>query len=98
VTVLAGNTYHTLVPIVWNRNIYLGSIDIGFPKQVVERKARELMMNSAILFCIYLIMAVFASSTLMHIMLRNINRIRQGIETLFQDPTYTLPPVKGNSM
>lgn len=94
-TVLAGNTYHTLVPIVWNRDIYLGSIDIGFPKQVVDRKARELMMNSAILFFIYLIMAVFASSTLMHVMLRNINRIRQGIETLFHNPTYTLPPVKG---
>ena len=94
-TVLAGDTYHTLVPIVWNRDIYLGSIDIGFPKQVVDHKARELMLNSAILFCIYLIMAVFASSTLMHVMLRNISRIRQGIETLFHNPTYTLPPVKG---
>lgn len=95
VTVLDGDTYHTLIPIVWDQAIYLGSFDIGFPKHVVDRQARELLMNSAILFCVYLVLAIFAISILMHVMLRNISQIKQGIERLFHNPNYTLPAIKG---
>ncbi len=95
ITVLDGERYHTLVPIVWNHDTYLGSLDIGFPKQAVDRQVRGLLLNSAVVFCIYLVLAVVAISILMHVMLRNISQIKQGIETLFHNPNYTLPAIKG---
>ncbi len=95
VTVLAGERYHTLVPIVWDQATYLGSLDIGFPKQAVDRQVRGLLLNSAVVFCLYLALSIVAILILMHVMLRNISQIKQGIETLFHNPNYTLPSITG---
>ncbi len=42
ITLLAGNTYHSLdSDVSYETNVYIGSIDIGVAKQVVDDKVRE---------------------------------------------------------
>lgn len=64
-TVLDGATYHTLTPISGVLNVYLGAIDIGIPKAAVDRKVRQLFIDSVGVFGIFLIVAFMAISLLM---------------------------------
>jgi methyl-accepting chemotaxis protein len=74
-TVLVGDVYHTLVPIFGRagadaaEDTYLGMIDIGFSKQVVDKKVRQLLLRAAALFVGFLILTLAAIWTLMHFLL-----------------------------
>lgn len=45
-TVLEGTTYHTLIPMFAEEDVYLGTVDIGFPKSLVDEKVRQTLRQS----------------------------------------------------
>ncbi len=64
-TFLDGDIYHTLVPIFKSsENLFLGTVDIGFPKQAVDEKVRHILLNSFSLFGLFLLVAFFSGSLL----------------------------------
>lgn len=67
VTFLDDTTYHTLIPFFSPQNDYLGSIDIGFPKNVVNEKLQESLLHTAILFGLSLLLTIFIISLLTHL-------------------------------
>lgn len=69
IVVLDGDIYHTLIPIYLDENVYIGSIDIGVPRQIVDQKVQEVLVHALILFALFLIIAVFLISLLMHLLL-----------------------------
>lgn len=69
ITLLAGNTYHSLIPMYLTTNVYIGSIDIGVAKQVVDDKVREVLIHAVFLFVLFLIAALCLLSLLMHVLL-----------------------------
>jgi signal transduction histidine kinase/DNA-binding response OmpR family regulator len=64
-TVLDGTTYHTLVPILGVMDVYLGVTDIGVPKEAVDKKVQQLLLDSVGVFGVFLIVAFIAISMLM---------------------------------
>ena len=64
-TVLDGTTYHTLVPILGVMDVYLGATDIGVPKEAVDKKVQQLLLDSVGVFGVFLIVAFIAISMLM---------------------------------
>lgn len=69
-TVLVGSVYHTLVPVFGTEeNRYLGTVDIGFPKQAVDAKVNYMLITSVKLFGLFLVLAFFTISVLMHVLL-----------------------------
>ena len=67
ITVLIGTTYHTLVPVYGTvEDMYLGAVDIGFPKHIVDEKVRESILHSAVLFAGFLLLSFFTVSLLIH--------------------------------
>ncbi|MBD3308008.1 HAMP domain-containing protein [candidate division KSB3 bacterium] len=69
-TVLDGAIYHTLIPIFGTQaETYLGTIDIGFPKAVVDDKIHQILFNSAELFLLFLLIAFLMISLLMHVLI-----------------------------
>ena len=69
VTILDETIYRTFVPIFGNQNTYLGSIDIGISKRVVDEKIRQILFHSGGLFGLFLIMTFFSFSFLIHVLL-----------------------------
>ena len=65
-TVLDGRAYHTLVPIFNREHMYLGVVDVGFPKAVVDQKVQQLFPQAGVLFGLFLLLAFFSISLLMH--------------------------------
>lgn len=61
------DAYHTLIPIIVQENRYLGTIDIGTSRYVIDEKIRELLMQSQGIFLISLIFAFFAITFLVHL-------------------------------
>lgn len=57
-TVLIGENYHTLIPVFSGADGYLGTIDVGFPKQGMDRKIFHTIQN-AIVLCLVLSLAIF---------------------------------------
>ncbi len=54
-TVLDNAVYHTLVPIfTTNGQNYVGSVDIGFPKQAIDAKSAKLWVRFIVLVAIFL--------------------------------------------
>lgn len=45
--VLDDMSYHTLIPIFKGDQRFIGMIDVGFPKQVVDQKVRQLILNAS---------------------------------------------------
>jgi methyl-accepting chemotaxis protein WspA len=45
-TVLDGEIYHTLVPVFAQDEVYLGTIDIGAPRTLVDTQVRNLLLKS----------------------------------------------------
>ncbi len=68
-TVLDNKIYHTLVPVFSQKGLYFGTIDIGIPKRVVDEKIQRLFFQSVVLFVMFLLLAFFLISFLMHILL-----------------------------
>jgi PAS domain S-box-containing protein len=69
VTVLDADTYHTLVPVFSDEREYLATVDIGIPKRVVDEKVQRLLLQSILLFVLFLLLAFFTLSFLMDMLL-----------------------------
>ena len=67
-TVPDGTNYHTLIPI-FMKDAYIGTIDIGFPRTVVEGKVQKLIGESVILFVAFLVFAFLLFSFFIHFMI-----------------------------
>ena len=64
-TFLDGTIYHTLVPIFrLSDKMFLGTVDVGFPKQAVDMKVRHILIDSFSLFGLFLLIAFFSGSFL----------------------------------
>ena len=68
-TVLAGDVYHTLVPVFNNNGDHLATIDIGTSKRVIDDKVQQLLSQSIMLFIVFLFLAFVTISFLMHVLL-----------------------------
>jgi PAS domain S-box-containing protein len=68
-TVLEDKTYHTLVPVFREKGRYLATVDIGTPKSVVDEKVQRLLLQSIVLFVVFLFLAFFTISVLMHVLI-----------------------------
>ncbi len=68
-TVLTGVTYHTLIPVFGVKGSYLGTIDIGVPKKIVDEKVEQIILRAFGLFCLFLVVAFLSISLLMHFIL-----------------------------
>lgn len=67
-TVLESTTYHTLVPIFAEDDVYLGTVDIGFSKHLVDEKVRQLLWQAGGLFVMFLVIAFTATSVLVQLL------------------------------
>lgn len=70
-TVLAGTIYHSLIPIFGAKGIYIGTIDIGVPRSIVDEKVNQILLRALGLFGLFLTLTFFSISLLMHIILTN---------------------------
>ncbi|MBD3309049.1 HAMP domain-containing protein, partial [candidate division KSB3 bacterium] len=68
-TVLVGNSYHTLIPIVMPDDKFLGTIDIGVSKAVVDQKVQDILWQSALLFGLSLVVSFIIFSVLLSFIL-----------------------------
>ncbi len=59
--------YHTLIPIMSERNGYLGAIDIGMSPQGIQGKIRQALIQTGSLFLLFLVVAFIAVSLLVHV-------------------------------
>ena len=66
-TVLDDTTYHTLVPVFGSDDLYLGTIDIGTPRKLVDRKISTVILHSITVFIIFLFLAFFTVSIFVHL-------------------------------
>ncbi len=69
VTVLDGTIYHTLVPVFEEQGRRLATIDVGMSGQVVDQKIRRIFFQAVVLFAMFLLLAFFMMSFLMHALL-----------------------------
>lgn len=69
IALLIGDTYHTLIPIYLTETVYIGSIDIGVPKQMVDAKVQEVLLHAIVLFTLSLIVAFCLVFLLVHFLL-----------------------------
>jgi len=69
VTVLDGTVYHSLIPIFGLGDDYVGSIDVGISKGVVDKKVKEVLIQSAGLFGVFLILSFLTVFLFMHFFL-----------------------------
>ncbi len=65
---LDGGIYHTLIPIVEEQQTYLGTIDIGVPQNIVDEKIRQMFIETAELFCIFMLAAILMISWFLRIL------------------------------
>lgn len=68
-TILDEAVYHTLIPIFNADNVYVGTIDIGFPGRVVAEKVRDILGRSVGLFVLFVGVAFIATSVLVHLVI-----------------------------
>jgi len=57
--VLDSSTYHTLVPVFGDQGGYLVTVDIGFPKSIVDEKVQRFILQSGVLFSVFLVLTFF---------------------------------------
>ncbi len=69
VTLLDGDIYHTLIPMVAEDGMYLGTVDIGYPKQVVDGKVQNLLLRSGVLLSIFLLLTFVSLSRVLYLLL-----------------------------
>jgi PAS domain S-box-containing protein len=69
ITILDGEIYHTLVPVFGEKHNYLATVDIGISKRVVDEKVQKLILQSIVLFVLFLLLAFFTVSFLMHVLI-----------------------------
>jgi methyl-accepting chemotaxis protein len=69
ITVLDGEYYHTFIPIFSQDNVFLGTVDIGSPKSLIEIKVAKVIHQSVFLFVGFLLLAFFTVSLFVHVVL-----------------------------
>jgi signal transduction histidine kinase/DNA-binding NarL/FixJ family response regulator/HAMP domain-containing protein len=70
VTVLDGDRYHTLIPIIEHfdeQDIFFGMIDIGVPEEVVLLKINRLLIHSVGLLALFLLVTFFCISLILYV-------------------------------
>ena len=58
-TILLEDTYHTLVPVVAKDSVWLGTIDVGFPRNIVDQKLMTVIIDAMGLFLVLFMAAFF---------------------------------------
>ena len=56
-----GKIYRALIPIFSGED-YLGTVDIGFPTRLIDKKVQQLLVQSSVLLLLFLVVAFFAVS------------------------------------
>lgn len=70
ITVLDGAIYHTLVPIFATQDkMYIGSVDVGFPKYVLDASVGRVWRSAFVLFVVFLALACASMSFLLHLLI-----------------------------
>jgi len=57
ITVSDETAYHTFIPIFLKQNVFIGTIDIGFPKTVMDQKIYSILADSLKLLTVFLMIA-----------------------------------------
>ncbi|PID58250.1 hypothetical protein CSB45_04060 [candidate division KSB3 bacterium] len=74
-TVLVEETYHMVFPIFTGQRSYLGSIDIGIPKDITDREAQQILHDAMGLFVVFVGVAFVAASLSGHFLTTPINHL-----------------------
>ncbi len=74
-TVLDDTTYHMLFPIMDRQDRYLGSIDIGIPKEIIDVQAQQILGHSMGLFVFFVGLAFIATSVSGHLLTQPIHHL-----------------------
>ena len=74
-TVLDGETYHMVFPINNGRNTHLGSIDIGIPKDIIDKQAQQILHDAMGLFVLFVGLAFVSASVSGHLLTKPINHL-----------------------
>ena len=84
-TILLDDTYHTLIPVVPQDSVLLGTIDVGFPRNVVDRKLMDAIGNAAVLFFVLFVTAfIMAWFFVRQIVIHPIDRLIQATSNIAQ--------------
>ncbi len=67
-SVLDGDAYHTFLPIFGAEDVYMGTIDIGTAKILVDKKIQQVLVDSVVLFVIFLVVTVVSIGVLMQLL------------------------------
>ena len=60
-TILLDETYHTLVPVLAKDRVLFGTIDVGFPRNIVDQKLMAVIGNAMGLFLVLFMAAFFTA-------------------------------------
>jgi serine phosphatase RsbU (regulator of sigma subunit) len=91
-TILDGDLYYTLIPIVLNETQDVGDVAIGVRRQVIDLKVRRMLLQSATLFAACMILACGLAWALINLMLiAPINRIVQRVRMVSEGNLSELP-------
>lgn len=75
-TVVEGDTYHTFVPFFGKGDAYLGTVDIGVPKRLVDQKVHEILLYAVAVLAGFWLFTFIVTSVLMNaIVTKPINRL-----------------------
>ncbi len=66
-TVLDGEVYHTLIPIIPAENVYVGTIDIGIPKSAVQAKQQTVLRQLGWVAAASLFVSILGVILLVHV-------------------------------
>ena len=91
--VLEQNIYHTLIPILMgNPAEYIATIDVGFPKEMIEAENRTMLMNTLRLFIISLLLAFVGISLFARrVLLLPLSRLMKASEELAAGKLVSVP-------
>ena len=97
-TALDGDTYHTLIPIFPKEDVYIGTIDIGIPAELIANKVQQLLRQSLITFVVFVVLAWLMTSLLVHlVMTKPISRLLDVAKKIAQgDLAHTVNTVRGS--
>ncbi len=74
--VLVAGVYHMLIPILGSHDFYLGAVDIGIDKEAIDGKIRDMLVQSGVLFIVFVVVALLVLSALLHLLvIRPVKRI-----------------------
>ena len=67
--VLDRDSYHSLIPIFNSQQIYMGTIDVGIDRTLVDTKIRQMLWQALALFGVFLVLSVIVSSVFTQVLL-----------------------------